>query len=49
MANYRCTNCSNVQDVEVTEVTIDNEGETTTVKSSTKKCTRCGWTHWEDV
>lgn len=49
MADYRCTNCGNVQDVEVTETTIDNEDETTTVKSSTEKCTQCGWTHWEDV
>lgn len=49
MADYRCTNCGNIQDVEVTETTIDNEDETTTVKSSTENCTRCGWAHWEDI
>lgn len=50
MAEYRCKNCDNVEEVTVTNQTITDGDESWTVKSSGETgCTVCGFTHWEDA
>ena len=49
MANQACKNCGNVEDIEVTEETITEDGETITLKTSANGCSQCGFTHWEDA
>ena len=49
MANQKCRNCGNVEDIEVTDVSVTEDGDTYTLKTSTDGCSKCGFFHWDDV
>lgn len=49
MANQKCRNCGNVEDIEVTEESVTEDGVTYTLKTSTDGCSECGFVHWGDA
>jgi uncharacterized Zn finger protein len=49
MANQKCKNCGTVEDIEVTDVSVTEDGDTYTLKTSTDGCSECGFFHWDDV
>ncbi len=49
MAEYKCRNCDNIEEVEVTDTEVTIDGITMTHKVSSDGCSQCGFTHWEDV